>query len=288
MARKDISVVVLSLNKLEYTQACLRSLLNSDHGSWELIVVDNGSTDGTKERLHDFQNEAARQEVPLKIILNGSNVGCSTSRNQGIEAAEGRLVAFCDNDVMLRSRKWLKILEKDFEDDKVAIAGPKIVYPKAPHDIQCAGCSVTPSGRVVFNGRGTPLASPEHNRKKVVQCLISACCIARKSALEAVGCFDEAFNPVEYEDIDLCYRLRERGYLAVYNPEAEIYHFESVTTEGTASISNTYLIAKHSLLFKRRWRHMYEAEEGPGEASARWLRIPPFGIGEAELPLPTI
>ncbi|MBN1864542.1 MAG: glycosyltransferase family 2 protein [Victivallales bacterium] len=288
MARKEISAVVLSLNKLDYTSACLESLLLTTHDSWELIVIDNGSTDGTRQWLHDFQKDAARHKVPLKLILNESNLGCSTSRNQGIEAAEGRLVAFCDNDVMLRSRNWLKVLGKDFEDDKVAIAGPKIVYPKPPYDIQCAGCSVTLSGRVVFNGRGAPNDSKEHNRRQIVQCLISACCIARRSALDEVGGFDEAFNPVEYEDIDLCYKLRAQGHLAVYDPAAEMYHFESVTTEGTASISNTYLVARHSLLFKERWRHMFGAENGPVEDAARWLRIPPFSIGQAKLPLPAI
>ncbi len=273
-ALPKISVVILSHNKIDYTRTCIHSLLKTDYPDWELVIVDNGSTDGTAEWLKEFKKEAESQKVGVKLIFNSGNIGCSTARNQGIDASSGTLVAFCDNDIALRSRSWLKVMAEDLKPSDVGMVGPKIIYPFEPYDIQCAGAAVTKRGRIQFIGRGENKDDPEYNVQKEVQCLISACCMTKKSLLEKYGGFDEAFNPVEYEDIDLCYRIRSHGFKIIYEPKVEMYHFENVTTEGTESLPNTYLIVKHSLIFKERWKNMFEKEQGPPEYAARWRRLP--------------
>ncbi len=269
-----ISVVILSHNKIDYTRACIHSLLATDYPDWEIVIIDNGSTDGTAEWLKKFRKEAENGNVHVKLIFNSGNIGCSTARNQGIKAANGELIAFCDNDIALRSRNWLRVMAEDLQPSDVGMVGPKIIYPFSPYDIQCAGAAVTKSGRIQFIGRGEGKDDPRYNSRIEVQCLISACCMTRKSILEELGGFDEVFNPVEYEDIDLCYRIRSHGFKILYEPAVEMYHFESVTTEGTESLPNTYLIVKHSLIFKKRWKHMFEKEQGPPEEAAKWRRIP--------------
>lgn len=281
-----ISVVILSHNKIDYTQMCIHSLLDTDYPDWELVIIDNGSNDGTAEWLKKFYDEAEDHDVHVELIFNYGNIGCSTARNQGIAAAKGELIAFCDNDIALRNRNWLKQMAEDLRDSQVGMVGPKIIYPFEPFNIQCAGASVTPSGRIVFRGRGEDRNSPTYNEKIEVQCLISACCMTKKAVLEECGGFDEIFNPVEYEDIDLCYRIRSHGYKIMYDPKVEMYHFESVTTEGTETLPNTYLICKHSLIFKERWQQMFTKEDGPPEEAARWKKIPPkrlSNIGELKV-----
>ncbi|HCE43427.1 MAG TPA: hypothetical protein DET40_07750 [Lentisphaeria bacterium] len=281
-----ISVVILSHNKIDYTRTCIHSLLASDYPDWELVIIDNGSKDGTAEWLKKFRDEAENKNVHVKLIFNSGNIGCSTARNQGVEAAAGEMIAFCDNDIALRSRSWLKVMAEDLQAPDVGMVGPKIIYPFDPYDIQCAGAAVTKSGRIQFIGRGEGRNEPAYNVRREVQCLISACCMTKKSILDKFGGFDEIFNPVEYEDIDLCYRIRSHGYKILYEPAVEMYHFESVTTEGTQSLPNTYLIVKHSLVFKERWKHMFEKEQGPSEDAARWRRIPPrrlADIGKLEI-----
>lgn len=275
-----ISVVILSHNKIDYTRTCIHSLLDTDYPDWELVIIDNGSDDGTAEWLKQFHDEAENHHVHVELIFNSGNIGCSTARNQGISAASGDLIAFCDNDIALRNRNWLKLMAADFSDPAVGMVGPKIIYPFEPYNIQCAGAAVTKSGRIVFLGRGESRDNPEFNKQKKVQCLISACCMARKSVLDECGGFDEIFNPVEYEDIDLCYRIRSKGFKILYNPAVEMYHFESVTTEGTETLPNTYLICKHSLIFKDRWKMMFEKENGPAEDAARWRKIPPRRLAD--------
>lgn len=282
-----VSVITLTHNKLEYTRRCLGSLLQTAYSPWELIVVDNGSNDGTPAWLEQFRTEAGSAGIPVEAVLNKDNIGCSTARNHGIACARGKKIVFIDNDVALRSRGWLARLGACLDRDQTrGMVAPKLVYPYPPFVIQCAGGAVSPSGRVQFCGRGEPRDDPRFNRERELQCCISACCIARRGCLEEVGGFDEIFNPVEYEEIDLCYRIRQRGYKIIYTPDVEMYHFEGVTTTGTLSLPNTYLIVKHGLIFKKRWRAMFERENGPPDAETEWRDIPRHNfaeIGELEV-----
>jgi len=281
------SVVTLTHNKRACTERCLMSFLDTAGTPWELVVVDNGSTDGTPEWLERFRAVAAQRDVPVTVIRNRTNAGCSTARNQGLAAATGECIAFVDNDVALRSRNWLARLGAALsEEANAAAVGPKLVYPFAPYPVQCAGVAISRSGRVRFVGRGEPRDAPGLNARREAQALISACVLFRRRVLEEIGGFDEAFNPVEYEDLDLCYRARSRGYGLLYEPAVEMYHFESVTTAGTPSLPNTSLIIRHGLLFKSRWRRMFENEAGPPDAETAWQQFRTPDLSEiGELPV---
>jgi len=268
-----VSVVTLTHNKLDCTRRCLPSLLETAYAPWELVIVDNGSTDGTPAWVEEFKATARTAGVAVKLIRNAGNIGCSTARNQGAAASAGERLVFMDNDVALRSRRWLATLGATLDaDPAIGIVGPQLVYPVSPYPIQCAGVGISRSGRVLFRGRGEPRDDPRFQARRDVQCLISACFMIRRNVFKEAGGFDEAFNPVEYEDFDLCYRARSRGHRVVYEPAAEMYHFESVTTAGTPALPNTGLIIRHGLLFKQRWRHLFENEQGPADEETRWRR----------------
>ena len=287
--KPTISVITLTHNKLPVTRKCLTSLLAGTGASWELIVVDNGSTDGTREWLGEFASTAALAGVSVTVIANQENVGCSTARNQGGARASGGRLLFMDNDVALRSGDWLVALDTACRKlPQAAVVGPKLVYPFAPHDIQCAGVGVSANGRILFRGRGHGRTEPDFNVQREVQCLISACFMVDRTAFEAVGGFDDAYNPVEFEDFDLCYKIKAAGGRCYYVPEVEMYHFESVTTQGTAALPNTYLIIRNGLLFKTRWKHLFQDENGPADAACKWRQVPIRPFAElGELPLVT-
>lgn len=269
------SLITLTHNRLPWTQRCLPTWLDGADTDWELIVVDNGSTDGTQDWLiREAAPAAAARGIDLRLIRNAENRGCSTARNQGLAAARAPWIAFLDNDVALRSRYWLSRLRRTIESvPNAALAGPKLLYPVPPHAIQCAGAAISPIGRVSFLGRGHPREAPEFNRLAPVQCLISACLLARADAVRAAGGFDEIYNPVQFEDFDLCYRIRAAGALALYQPAVEMYHFESTTTQGTASLHNPAVVVRNGLTFKRRWRQLFSAENGPEPETRRWQHI---------------
>ena len=270
----EFSIVILTHNKAAYTRKCLESILTSVDADVEVVVVDNGSTDETPALLDEMRSAYEQKGWALRAILNGRNVGCCTGRNQGIDAASGNYLVFLDNDIMVKDADWLLKLRAAIDEDaRIKIVGPKIIYPFEPHWIQCAGVAISKTGRVQFRGRGEDRGDPRFNEGLDVQCLISACVMVEKSLIEEIGGFDEAFNPIEFEDFDLCYRARANGYRVLYTPDVEIYHWESITSEGTAALPNTYLIVKHGLEFKRRWRHMFEHENGPPDSECHWQKI---------------
>ncbi|MEW6354867.1 MAG: glycosyltransferase family 2 protein [Planctomycetota bacterium] len=268
------SIVILSRDKADYTEACLTSLLTTTGADYEVVVVDNGSRDRTLGLLESMKLKFSAARARLRVIAKGKNVGCCTGRNEGVAAAEGRYTVFLDNDTMVKDTDWLVRLRGVLDSDRaIKIVGPKITYPFEPHWIQCAGAAISRTGRVQFRGRGRPRETPEFNVQKDVQCLISACFMFPKSLYDEIGELDEAFNPIEFEDFDFCYRARSRGYRVVYTPSAEIHHWESITSDGTPSLPNTYLIIKHGMLFKERWRHMFEREDGPPDSETKWKKI---------------
>jgi len=271
------SIIVLSFNKLAVTRACLTALARESvlDGPAELIVVDNGSTDGSGSWLEAELPALGRAAgLAVQVIRNPANIGCSTARNQALARARGTYAVFADNDVRPCTPDWLARLRTRIESKpRAGLAGGKLIYPWAPHPIQCAGVGISRRGHVCFRGRGEARDTPRWNRAEPVQCLISACLMVRRALIEQHGGFDEEFNPVQFEDFDLCYRLREADWEAWYEPEAEMYHHESVTTQGSPSIRNAAVVVRNGLRFQRRWRHRFEQEEGPEESECRWRRI---------------
>jgi len=267
------SIIILTHNKADYTEQCLESLLRCE-GDLEVIVIDNGSTDRTKTLLDEMRMRFQSRGQKLRAILNEQNVGCSTGRNQGLEASGGEYIVFMDNDIIVKDSDSLARLRAVLDSDpQIGIVGPKITYPFEPHLIQCAGAAISRSGRVQFRGRGEPRDDPRFNEQTDVQCLISACFMFPRSLYEEIGGLDEMFNPIHFEDFDFCYRARSKGYRCVYTPDVEVHHWESITSDGTPALPNTYLIIKHGLLFKKRWRHMFEHEDGPPDEETKWKKI---------------
>jgi len=271
------SIIILAHNKSAYTDQCLRSILTcraEGAARLEVIVVDNGSTDETPALLARMKADYERAGLGFHVISNGRNIGACTARNQGLEAARGQTVTFMDNDTLVVDPHWRdKLRAALLSDEKTGMVGPKLCYPFEPHWIQCAGVGISRTGRVQFRGRGHPRDDPRFNRGEEVQALVSACMMFRRSLAHEMGGLDEAFNPIQYEDFDFCYRARSRGYRAVYTPDPEVHHWESITSDGTAALPNKYLVIKHGMLFKRRWRHMFEKEDGPPDEATKWRVI---------------
>ena len=275
------SLAILTCGSIGVTRRCLSRMASSTRfqRQAEFVVVDNGSTDGTREWLDgDFRHTCEERGLGLTLIFNDRNMGCSTARNQAVEAAKGDALFFLDNDVEPATPDWLEALRARLDSDQgIGIVGGLLLYP--PRDggnasvpiVQCASVGVSRSGRIRFIGRGEPLADA-HLVSHEAQCLISACMAMRRDQCISIGGFDEAFNPVQFEDFDLCYRCRDAGWKAFYEPKAMMFHHESTTT--AASPKNAAIVVRHGLEFKRRWRHMFSAEDGPDESECRWIANP--------------
>ncbi|MBM3500245.1 MAG: glycosyltransferase family 2 protein [Armatimonadetes bacterium] len=274
--QRSTSLIIVSYNKRPYTALCLESLLRGEPRPDEIVAIDNGSADGSVEYLReDFPRQAATAGVAFRLIENAGNVGACTARNQGLEVASGSYLGFLDNDTAVRTRGWLAVLARTLEDEPDAgVVGPKLVYPFPPYDIEHAGAAISRNGRPKYLGRGRALDDPAHNARCEVQCLISAAWLMKREVPDQIGGLDEVFNPAQFEDFDFCYRARQHGFRVLYEPGAEMYHFENVTTDGSVDVNFRYITIKNGRTFKQRWRHAFSEEDGPADEECAWEPLP--------------
>jgi GT2 family glycosyltransferase/SAM-dependent methyltransferase len=231
------SIVIPVWNRLDLTRECLMALSQiQDQPEYEVIVVDNGSTDGTQEFLQTLGGD-------VQVIVNSENLGFAKACNQGAQASQGKYLVFLNNDTVPKDG-WLRALVHEVEsDEQVGIVGSKLLY--ADGTIQHAG--------VVFaRGHLNPYHlyqrfSADHpavNHRREPQVVTAACLLIRRGLFDEVGGFDEGFRN-GFEDVDLCLKSRQRGYRVIYQPRSVLYHLESQTPGRKAYDSEN-------------WRRLYE------------------------------
>lgn len=277
----SFSLVILHHDKAAYSRACLESVLRSSARPLQVINVDNGSSDQTPQILEQFQAEAAPLGIHVDTLHFDSNIGAVRGRNEALQVASGQLIAFLDNDTLIAQNDWLEKLAffLEFTTD-CAVVVPKLLFPWAPHDIECCGAAVSPKGKIQYLGRGQARGAIDENRE--LQCAISAAWLMRREVVEQIGALDEAFSPVQYEDLDFCYRARAAGWTVWSAPNVEVFHFEHTTTAGSGDINFAYVTAKNGVLFKKRWGATFASENGPSEAEAGWQTLPKVTIEELD------
>ncbi len=207
-ASPTLSAVIISWNRSELLQEAIHSLRQQHYPSLEIIVVDNGSTDGSLDWL--------RNETNLQLIENSRNVGASAARNQGTRKATGDYILYMDSDAALVTpgglQRLVNYLEKN--PDTGGIAG---VYYSDPQLTQlwCWSPCMDWEGNHDLPASLSPKPNPP---------VLSTCfAIFRHSVLKEIGGFDE-FYPYLYEDADLCDRIRKCGYRLAVDPEVKILH----------------------------------------------------------------
>jgi GT2 family glycosyltransferase len=282
-----VSIILLAHNKVAYTERCLQGLEATPYRPFEVVAVNNGSTDATGALLDQHAEQLGKLGVAVRRVDFERNVGAVIGRNRAVTKARGEFLVLLDNDVAPRTLSWMgRMVDFLRTNQDIGAVGPKLVYPFLPHLIQCAGCEVSPTGKVSFLGRGEPREAPEFNRERECQALISACWMMPASAARVAGPLDEGYSPVQFEDIDYCYRLREAGYKVVYLPSVEMYHFENVTTGRTEDLNYKYLTVKNGLRFKNKWQRRFSREGGRADEDMPWRHDLPTckleDIGELE------
>lgn len=272
-----ISIIVLHHDKAEYSRACLESLLCSRARPLEVINIDNGSSDGTPQVLMQWEERARMIGIDTQSHRFASNAGAIQGRNTALEMARGDYIVFLDNDTLVAQVDWLERLQYFLDADvKRAAVAPKLLFPWQPFLVECCGCGVSRRGRIQYLGRGQKRDAPLE--KKAVQCAISACWMMPRAWVEQAGYLDDAFSPVQYEDLDWCYRARSLGGEIWAVPSVELFHFEHATTSKSGDINFKYVTTKNGILFKKRWSDTFSREDGPDEETATWLDLPRLGI----------
>ncbi len=239
------SIVVPVFNQLEQTKRCLHSLADvGTHCSFEVIVVDDGSSDGSAEWLAACAN--------LQLLRMPSNRGFVEACNAGAALARGEYLVLLNNDTELTDG-WLDSLIGTFDSvPRCGLVGAKLIYPDG--SLQEAGGIVFADGNACNYGRGGDQHDPRYDFVREVDYCSGACIALPLVLFRELGGFDTRYAPAYYEDTDLAFSVRAAGWQVIYQPRAVVVHHEGKTagTDGSAGVKRFQQINREKFLAKRR------------------------------------
>jgi GT2 family glycosyltransferase len=228
------SIVIVNWNGKKHLARCLPSLIAQTYQDFEIIIVDNGSEDGSPAFI--------QQQYPTACLIeNEQNRGFAAPNNQGIAVARGRYVVTLNNDTEL-SPNWLQALvaAADAHPEMGAFAS-LIAFHDRPTMIDSAGLSVSLAGIGCQSRMGEDVGRVREPEEVFGACAAAA--LYRRELLQDVGLFDEDYFAY-YEDVDLAWRARLRGWRAMLVPQAVVYHIHSGTS-GRSSPFKERLITRN-------------------------------------------
>ncbi len=262
----DLSIIIVSYNTKDLMRSCLDSIAKWSEGSpWEIIVVDNGSIDGTVEML--------KKNSGITRILNKKNLGFAKANNQGIKAAKGRYILLLNSDTEIRRDSIQTMLRFMDDHPKAGAATCKLELPSGAMDPAChrgfptpwaslsylTGCEkIFPRSRVFAQYH---MGYKDFTIPHQVDCISGAFFLVRRRAIDEIGPLDEDFF-FYAEDIDWTYRLKGKGWEIWFNPEATVLHKKKQSGRANSLKSQQveteiYFHTYNWLFFKKHYAKKY-------------------------------
>lgn len=219
MTCPKVTIIILNWNGKEDTIECLESLKHITYPNYDVLLVENGSTDGSVEYFREMYPE-------IEMIENRENLGFAEGNNVGIRYAfkemNPKYIVTLNNDMVVTSN-WLTELIKVIElDENIGSCSSKILFYNERNVINSTGILILKDGAALDRGRNERDID-QYNRIEEVFGACAGAAVYRKEALEEVGLFDEDYFAY-YEDVDLAWRLRLKSWKCIYVPKAITYH----------------------------------------------------------------
>ena len=257
----DLSIVIVTHNSLSLVEECLRSIEQYPPSfSFETIIIDNASTDGTPEMIAGkFEN--------VRLVANDENTGYSRGVNQGIKLGSGRMILILNPDIVLREGSIDNLIAFMDKTPHAGIAASKLLYLDGRIQYSCRRFYTLQAliFRRTFLGKLLPRAKPlrehlmtdyDHEEVREVDWVTGACMLARREAIEKVGLMDERFF-LYFEDIDWCYRMKNQGWSVFYVPQSVMIHrFERASAKSV--FRKPFIIHLLSMLrYAEKWNRIF-------------------------------
>lgn len=255
-----VSIIILNRNGIKHLTRLMRSLRdNTNYSNYEIIIIDNASSDGSVDFL-----EANQYNLPIKLIKNKKNVSFSRGCNQGSKIAQGELFVFMNNDIQLLPG-WLGNLVDCYVKNKKTIGsiGAKLIYPeqknfKLSNRLQHVGIKFEFDPHNAFYrpyNFGVGESVLNHMEDRNYPALTAALLMVPRDKFEEVGKFDESYF-YGYEDIDLGLKLTKCGYRNVFCAKSCAFHYEFGTQEHDDNTDVAMRRRKNMEIFKKKW-HLF-------------------------------
>ena len=223
-----VSVIILNYNGKRFLNKCLTSVLNSNYSNVEVILVDNASTDDSIKLV----KERFGHSPVLIIIKNSTNLGFAAGNNVGLSCSKGKYVVFLNNDTVVEPNWLIELVGVMETNAKIGAAQSKLLSLDNKNFFDSAGDFIDYYGIPIRRGSWGEEDTGQYDRIEEIFSARGAATIVRHKLLKEIGAFDDDFY-LNYEDIDLCWRIRLNGYKIVFVPKSKVYH------AGGASIIST-------------------------------------------------
>lgn len=258
-----VLVLTLTWNQKDDTLHCLSSLLKMQYPNYSIVLIDNGSEDGTVE--------AVSNQYPEVIILqNKDNLGFPGGFNVGLRYAlheKCDYIFMINNDTEVASDLLDKLM-RHAKQTKVGMLSPKIYFYDDPKRIWSVGAMRHPLTFEMTKKGDFEMDKGQWNEVLDRDYLVGCALLIKRVMLVEVGLFDEGYFPIYYEDMDLSLRAKMAGYRLLLVPQARMWHKVSAAAGGSGSPRERYLMARNSIRFFRKHVHGW-----------RWLIVLPYRLG---------
>lgn len=245
MSLPKVSIVIPTYNRRKDVLECLRSLQKLRYPNYEIIVVDNGSTDGTGDAIERLFPE-------VKPVTSNRNLGVTGGRNLGAKHSSGEYIFFLDHDTTVDRNALNELMSVMQSDPNIGIVGPAIYYYNDPKRVWALGTSINMlTAKVSFN-QGGKIDNGQFVKAIKVQVLPTALLVKRE-VIDKVGLFDDIFFAV-YEDTDFCFRVKEARYKVSCVSTAKVWHKVSLNEREQllGVLRRAYYVARNRVIFMKK------------------------------------
>lgn len=244
-----VSIIIPTKNNIKYLKKCIDSIISkTTYQNYEILIIDTGSTQ--KETL-DFYKKSNKK---IKVFNWEKPFNYSSVNNFSVQKTKGDYLLFLNDDTEIISSDWIESMLEHAQRKEIGAVGSKLLYPN--NDIQHAGVILglggiaNPNFYHISDSVNQPF--PMLNSKDMIRnfsAVTGACLMVKKDKFLLVSGFDPKFQ-IAYNDIDLCLKLNQKGFKAIYTPFAKIFHYESISISKNR---NNKQFKREENLMRKKW-----------------------------------
>jgi glycosyltransferase involved in cell wall biosynthesis len=251
-----VTIIIPTYNQVDILKKCIDSLITyTDYNDFEVLVIDNRSDD---PKTLEYLNQIKINNNNIRIIPDESPFNFAKLNNTAVKHCNSDIILFMNNDIQITTKDWLKLMVSYFVKPDTGAVGARLLYPNGL--LQHGGILLGIGGVAGHSHKGRPYNDVGYFNRIVlphnVSAVTAACMAVKREIFDEVGGFDQEKLAVAFNDVDLCLKIRSKGYRIVYCPYAELVHHESISRGYETTPEKFKRFESEIAVMKERWNHI--------------------------------